>query len=136
MTDKDPMSGSADLPTSDDRKAQPSRRDMLVASGAVAAASVITIRPALAQSTASVLTCEIPIRDTIGPDGKPVRADSPGAAPPRTFGGEDVKRALQSGRTLPGATREQTDSYLKYIRRLQQGNSGFTCFASLQNPRR
>ncbi len=129
MADTSPMNGLPD-------RRSPSRRDLLVASGAVAASSVITIRPALAQTTASVLACEIPVRDSVGPDGKPVRADAPGAAPPRTFRGEDVKRALNDGRTLPGATREQSDAYLNYIRRLQHGNSGFTCFASLQNPRR
>ena len=129
MADTSPMNDT-------EARRTPSRRDLLVASGAVAAASVITIRPALAQTTASVLVCEIPIRDSIGPDGEPVRSDAPGAAPPRTFRGEDVKRALSGGRTLPGATREQSDAYLSYIRRLQHGNSGFTCFASLQYPRR
>lgn len=113
----------------------PSRRDLLMASGAVAAASVITIRPALAQTTGSILTCEIPIRTSVGADGQPVRPDTPGAAPPRVFKGEDVKRAL-SGRTLPGTTRDQSEAYLNHIRRLQHGDGGFTCFASLQNPRR
>lgn len=114
----------------------PSRRDLLLAGGTVAAASVITIRPALAQATGSILTCEIAIREPIGPDGKPAKPGKPGAAPPRTFKGEDVRRSLTGGRTLPGTTSEESDAYINYIRRLQQGNSGFTCFASLQNPRR
>ena len=112
------------------------RRDLMRAAGAVGAASVITIRPALAQATGSILTCEIPVPTAVGPDGAPVRADTPGAAPPRSFRGEDVKKALGGGRALPGATSEQSEGYLNYIRRLQQGQSGFTCFASLQNPRR
>ena len=125
-----------DTPSLPSRPAVPSRRELLMAGGAVAAASVVTIRPALAQTTGSVLTCEIPIRTTVGPDGQPVRADTPGAAPPRTFRGEDVKNALSGGRPLPGTTGQQSDAYLNYIRRLQQGDGGFTCFASLQNPRR
>ena len=112
------------------------RRDLVRAAGAVGVASVITIRPALAQTTGSILTCEIPVPTAVGPDGAPVRADTPGAAPPRSFRGEDVKKALGGGRSLPGATSEQSEAYLNYIRRLQQGQSGFTCFASLQNPRR
>jgi len=113
-----------------------SRRELLRVSGVVAAASVITIRPALARTAASVLTCEIPINSAVDADGRPVRADTPGAAPPRVFRGEDGRKALRGGQSLPGSTRDQSDSYLNYIRRLQQGNSGFTCFASLQNPRR
>ena len=113
----------------------PSRRDLLMAGGAVAAASVITIRPALAQTTGSILTCDIPVRTSVGPDGSPVRPDMPGAAPPRVFRGEDVKTAL-NGRSLPSVTAEQSDAYLNYIRRLQRGDAGFTCFASIQNPRR
>ena len=113
----------------------PDRRAVLMAGGAVAAASVITIRPALAQTTGSVLTCDIPVCMAVGPDGSPVRPDTPGAAPPRVFRGQDVKGAL-AGRSLPGTTAEQSDAYLNYIRRLQRGDAGFTCFASLQNPRR
>lgn len=112
------------------------RRDLVRAAGAVGVASVITIRPALAQTTGSILTCEIAVPTAVGPDGAPVRTDTPGAAPPRTFRGEDVKTALAGGRSLPGASSEQSEAYLNYIRRLQQGQSGFTCFASLQNPRR
>lgn len=133
MTDETPPSDR-----SPDPGRAPSRRDLLLAGGTVAAASVITIRPALAQATGSILTCEIAIREPLGPDGKPAKpgkSDKPGTVPPRTFKGEDVRRALQ-GRVLPGTTSKESDTYMKYIRRLQQGNSGFTCFASLQNPRR
>jgi hypothetical protein len=45
-----------------------------------------------------------------------------------------VKRALRGG-TLPGTSYDQSQAYVKYIRRLQQGQSGFTCYASLQMPR-
>ena len=57
-------------------------------------------------------------------------------APPaaRPFTGEEVRRAL-SGGTLPGTSYEQSSAYMSYIRRLQAGQSGFTCFASIQMPR-
>ncbi|GAA4761461.1 hypothetical protein GCM10023219_01860 [Stakelama sediminis] len=110
--------------------------------GAVGTAAVVSIRPALAQTAASVSTCEIPVPDPgragsyVAPDGSLVPAGTPGAfpPPPMPFKGEDVKRALHGGQ-LPGTTYESNQAYMKYIRRLQSGNSGFTCFASLQMPR-
>lgn len=110
--------------------------------GAVAASAVVSIRPALAQTTGSVLNCEIPVPDAgragqyIAPDGKLVPADTPGAFPPspRPFTGEQVKGAMR-GRSLPGTSPDQSRAYTNYIRRLQHGQSGFTCYASLQNPR-
>jgi hypothetical protein len=119
----------------------PSRRQLLMG-GAIAASAVVSIRPALAQTAASVLNCRIPVPDParsgqhIAPDGKMVPAGTDGAVPGtgRPFTGEEVKQALQ-GRTLPGTTYEQNRAYLNYIRRLQSGTSGFTCYASLQMPR-
>lgn len=121
--------------------AVPSRRQMLMM-GAVATSAIVSIRPALAQTAGSVMNCEIPVPDLgragqyIGADGQLVSPDTPGAFPPagRAFKGEEVKAAIR-GRTLPGTTYEQSKAYMNYIRRLQSGNSGFTCFASLQMPR-
>ena len=110
--------------------------------GAVGASAIISIRPALAQTNASVIHCEIPVPDAgragsyIAADGTVVPAGTPGAFAPASipFKGEDVKNALAGGQ-LPGTTYEQNQAYIKYIRRLQSGTSGFTCFASLQMPR-
>ncbi len=127
-----------------DRRADgphPTRRRALML-GAATASVVISIRPALAQTTASVLTCEIPVPDP-GRAGMYVAADGslvpngtkdafPGA--PTPFKAEDVRTALNGG-TLPGTTYEQSQAYTAYIRRLQHGTAGFTCFASLQMPR-
>jgi len=120
--------------------AVPSRRQMLMM-GAVATSAVVSIRPALAQSAASVMNCEIPVPDMgragqyIAADGRLVPPDTPGAFPAgRVFKGEDVKAAIK-GRSLPGTSYEQSQAYMNYIRRLQAGNSGFTCYASLQMPR-
>jgi len=111
--------------------------------GAAGATAIVSIRPALAQTNASVLACEIPVPDAgragsyIAADGTLVPAGTPGAFAPAgvPFKGEDVKRALANGGTLPGASYEQSRAYTNYIRRLQSGTSGFTCFASLQMPR-
>ncbi|PZU63955.1 MAG: hypothetical protein DI554_09290 [Sphingobium sp.] len=121
--------------------AVPSRRQLLMG-GAVAASAIVSIRPALANTAASVLNCTIPVPDPsrsgnyIAPNGQMVPAGTPGAYPAtgRTYTGEQVKQALR-GRPLPGTSYEQNQAYLNYIRRLQSGQSGFTCFASLQMPR-
>ncbi len=118
----------------------PHRRALVI--GTVAASAVVSIRPALAQTAGSVLNCDIPVPDNtragmfIAPNGKAVAPDTPGAFPPaaRNFTGEDVKKAL-NGRNLPGTSYDQSQAYVNYIRRLQAGQSGFTCYASLQMPR-
>ena len=110
--------------------------------GAVGATAVISIRPALAQTNASVLTCEIPVPDAgragsaIAADGSVVPAGTAGSFPAngKVFKGQDVKVALSGGQ-LPGTDYETNRAYTNYIRKLQSGTSGFTCFASLQMPR-
>ena len=117
-----------------------SRRALML--GAASASAIVSIRPALAQTNASVMNCEIPVPDPgragqyVAPDGKLVPAGTPGAFPAagRPFKAGEVKNALNGG-TLPGTTYEQSRAYTNYIRRLQSGTSGFTCFASLQMPR-
>jgi hypothetical protein len=117
-----------------------SRRALML--GAVGASAIVSIRPALAQTAASVVTCEIPVPDPgragnyIAADGSLVPPGTAGAFAPagKAFKGEDVKVALGGGQ-LPGTSYEQSRAYTNYIRRLQSGTSGFTCFASLQMPR-
>jgi hypothetical protein len=127
--------------SADNAKAVVGRRALML--GAVGASAVLTVRPALAQSAVSVLNCQIPVPDParagqyIAADGTLVPVGTPGAFPAagRPFTGEEVKQALQ-GRTLPGTSYSQNQAYINYIRRLQYGQSGFTCFASLQMPGR
>lgn len=141
----DPVPG-ADTPGPDDAATTdaagvPTRRRLLQL-GAIGAGAVVSIRPALAQTVGSVLNCEIPVPDIsraggyIAFDGSVVPAGTRGAyAPPgRPFKGEEVKRAMQ-GYQLPGTTFQSNYAYMNYIRRLQRGQGGFTCFASLQMPR-
>jgi hypothetical protein len=115
----------------------PTRRRLLQM-GAVGAVAVVTVRPALAQTAASALNCQIPVPhdgNYVAADGSLVAPGTPGSFHGGwTFTGEEVKRGLSSG-TLPGAGAEQSQAYLNYIRKLQAGQSGFTCYASLQMPR-
>lgn len=119
---------------------QMGRRALML--GAVSASAVVSIRPALAQTAASVSTCEIPVPDPgragnyIAADGTLVPPGTAGAVPPagRAFKGEEVRAALNGG-TLPNTDYERSRAYTNYIRRLQSGTSGFTCYASLQMPR-
>jgi hypothetical protein len=111
--------------------------------GAVAASSVVTVRPALASTAASVLNCRIPIPDPghagkyIAQDGSLVAPGTQGAyaPPPRPVTGEEA-RGMMNGQTPPGLNPQARQAYVKYIRNLQHGTSGFTCYASLQMPRR
>ena len=122
--------------------AAPGRRAVL-ALGAAAASTVITIRPALAQTAGSVLNCEIPIPAPqaaglfVAPDGRLVPAQTPGAFPPlaRPMTGEEARQLLIGGMTPAGMDNQAAQAYANYIRRLQAGMSGFTCYASLQMPR-
>lgn len=112
--------------------------------GAAGGVCVLSIRPALAQTAGSVLNCDIPVPDAhgagryIAADGSLVPAGTQGAfAPPgRPLKGEEVKRALAGGGTLSGMPYDRSQAYLKYVQRLQRGQGGFTCFASLQMLRR
>jgi hypothetical protein len=120
---------------------EPSRRTFLYL-GAAAASTVVTIRPALAQTAGSVLNCEIPIPgphaagNYIAQDGTTVAPGTPGAVAPlaRPLRGEEA-RVLLRGSTPPGVSPGSSQAYANYIRRLQSGMSGFTCYASLQMPR-
>jgi hypothetical protein len=121
---------------------QPSRRFVL-GLGAVAASTVVTIRPAMAQTAGSILNCEIPVPapdkagNYIAADGSLVPPGTAGAfAPPaRPLNGEEVKLMLRGGSTPASMDSQSAQAYANYIRRLQAGMSGFTCYASLQMPR-
>lgn len=142
MSDDGQRNPPADEPAWDIPRQGATRRRALML-GAVGASAIVSIRPALAQTTASVMTCEIPVPDPgragsyIAADGSLVPSGTQGAFAPATrpFKGDDVRNALGGGSQLPGTSYEQNRAYTNYIRRLQSGTSGFTCFASLQMPR-
>lgn len=133
MSDNNPDQGA-------EKTASPRRRALIL--GAAGASAIISIRPALAQTATSVLVCEVPVPDPnragmfIATNGDVVPSGTKGAFAGATtpFKAADVRTALNGG-TLPGTTYEQSKAYTAYIRRLQTGTAGFTCFASLQMPR-
>ena len=118
-------------------------RRQLLRLGGLGVAAVVTIRPAIAQAATSVLTCQIPVPDAgragsyIAADGSVVPTGTAGAFPGSAtpLKGEDVKAAL-NGSSFPGTDPSQSQAWTNYIRRLQRGQSGFTCYASLQMPGR
>lgn len=122
---------------------QPSRRRLLMM-GAATASTIVSVKPAMAQAQVSILNCQIPVP---GPhvagryfdtEGNLVTPDTPGAIQPpnRTYTGEQIKNAL-NGSWLDGAQDETSKrAYLKYIDKLQPGQSGFTCYVSIVNGRR
>lgn len=134
------MDDSSNKPESGLNSVATRRRALML--GAVTASAIVSVRPALAQSAASVMNCEIPVPGPHGSGmnidsyGKLVPRDTPGsfAATGQKFTGEQVKSAMR-GSSLPGTTYDQSQAYVNYIRRLQSGQSGFTCYASLQMSR-
>jgi hypothetical protein len=141
MDSDDQPTGVEGPERSEPGEAMASRRRML-ALGAVGVSVALTIRPAFAQTAVSVMNCQIPVPDASGAgkyidsNGKLVAPGTKGAFPgaPRPFTGEEVKRAFD-GQSLPGTSYNQSQAYLRYIRRLRAGQSGFTCYASIQMPR-
>src|SRR6187549_2728218 len=98
---------------------QPNRR-VVLALGAAAASTVITVRPALAQTAGSVLNCEIPVPapeagagNFIAADGSLVPAGTAGAYPPlaRPLKGEEVRAMLNGGRPPAGVDSEAAQAY-------------------------
>jgi hypothetical protein len=132
-------SASEGAPDTPSERASSRRRLML---GAAAASAVVTIRPALAGPMASVAACQVPVPDPklgtnkwIDPQGLVVDAGTPGAfrPPSRPLTGAQIQQALQ-GANFPGADFATSRAYLAYIRKLQSGMSGFTCYQSMQMP--
>lgn len=140
--DNDASDAAADGRDAGSNTGMNARRNLLRL-GALGSVAVVTIRPALAQAATSVITCTVPVPDPgragsyIAPDGSVVPAGTAGAYPgaPAPLRGADVKGALD-GRSFPGTDPSQSQAWTNYIRRLQQGQSGFTCYASLQMPGR
>ncbi len=118
-------------------------RRALLRLGAIGGAAIVTIRPAVAQAATSVAFCQIAVPDPgragnyIAPDGTVVPPGTAGSfAPPGApLKRQDLKAAL-NGRSYPGKDPATSQAYTNYIRRLQRGQSGFTCYASLQMPGR
>lgn len=136
-----PDSGTPPEPAGMDAQAHVASRRQLLRLGAAAGTVVLTVRPGIAQAATSMLNCQIPVPDparadkAIAPDGTLVPKGTAGAFPGgRSFTGEQVRTGLRGG-NLPGSSYQESQAYLNYVRRLQHGRSGFTCYASLMMPR-
>lgn len=111
------------------RPAMPARRALIL--GAAATSAVLSVRPAMAQTATSVLNCQITVPTSqdgvvyVDQYGNIVDEHAPGATvlPPKTFSGQDI---------LEGKDRYGPRAYRDLIHRLQPGQSGFTCYASIQ----
>ena len=129
-----------DIENNGDDSLNPNRRRMLMM-GAVAASSVVTIRPAMAQSAASVTNCTIDIigRHTGGRsilmDGTLVPPGTPGAfpVPNRRYTRDEIFFAIH-GHDLPGSNYGESRAYINYLKSLRSGQPGFSCFASIRAP--
>jgi len=134
------MSDRPDQPEDMTQAGATSRRQLLRL-GAAAGTLVLTVRPGIAQAATSVLNCQIPVPDparagqSVSPDGTMAPKGTPGTFPGgRSFSGEQVRKGMRGG-NLPGTSYEESQAYLNYVRKLQHGRSGFTCYASLMAPR-
>jgi hypothetical protein len=130
---------------------EPTTRRSLLRMSALGAATVMTIRPGIAQgAVSSALTCSIPVplaadvNKWLKPDGTVTTSPPPNnktywkfPASPQSLPGEDVKNAIKYDTNLPGMNADKTDAYKAYINaKITSGKPGFTCYASLQSPNR
>jgi hypothetical protein len=112
-----------------------SRRNMIKL-GAAGAVAVVTIKPAMAQTATSLVNCQIQVPSNgmnVAADGTTVSAGTADSFEPaaRAYTGEEIKAAMHGGE-FPDADYNRSQAYINYIKKLQHGQSGFTCYASLQ----
>lgn len=121
--------------TPDAPRAGGASRRAVLRLGAIAVPAVVTLKPAFAATT-SVMNCEIPIENWVDGYGNIQAAGTPGAyAPPsRPYLGEEVRTmSMPSIQTADGQSLspQAFNAHLEYIKKLQRGAPGFTCFASI-----
>lgn len=103
--------------------------------GAVAVPAVVTLKPAFAAAT-SVMNCQIPVDNWVDAFGNVKAAGSADAFPPpvRPYLGEEIRTlSAPSISTADGQplTQQAFNAHVEYIKKLQRGTPGFTCFASI-----
>lgn len=103
--------------------------------GAVAVPAVVTLKPAFAANT-SIMNCEIPVDKWVDPYGQVQPAASQGAyAPPsRPYLGEEISTMSRPNITTTDGqplSPEAFNAHVEYIKKMQRGTPGFTCFASI-----
>ena len=103
--------------------------------GAIAVPAVVTLKPAFAAST-SVMNCQIPMDKWVDAYGNPTTAGAQNsfAPPARPYLGEEILTNsppsinLADGNPL---TEQAFNAHVEYIKKMQHGSAGFTCFASI-----
>lgn len=107
--------------------------------GAIAVPAVVTLKPAHAAVT-SVMACQIPMTNWVDAQGNIKAANASGAFPPpsRPYKGEEILRLqrpnikMTNNQTL---TQNAFNAHVEYIKKLQRGTNGFTCWASIAGRR-
>jgi len=119
----------------DARQSSGASRRAVLRLGAIAVPAVVTLKPAFAAAT-SVMNCQIPMNDWVDAYGNPTTAGAENAfAPPsRPYLGEEIRTmTVPSMRLADGSpmTEQAFNAHVEYIKKLQGGTAGFTCFASI-----
>ena len=96
--------------------------------GATAVPAVVTLKPAFAANS-SIMNCEIPMDKWVDQFGKVQTANAQGAFPPpsRPYLGEEIRTLSKPS----GVSQDAFNAHVEYIKNLQRGQQGFTCFASI-----
>lgn len=107
--------------------------------GAIAIPAVVTLKPAYAAVT-SVMTCQIPMTNWVDSQGKVKAANTSGAFPPpsRPYTGEEILNLQRPNITMTNnqnLTQQAFNAHVEYIKRMQRGTAGFTCWASIAGRR-
>ncbi len=110
-------------------------RRTLLRLGAIAVPAVVTLKPAFA-ATNSIMNCEIPIDNWVDAYGDVQAPNTQQAyAPPsRPYLGEEIRTMTPPNITLSNGeplSSEAFNAHVEYIKKMQQGTPGFTCFASI-----
>lgn len=103
--------------------------------GAIAIPAVVTLRPAFAATT-SVMNCQIPMDRWVDAFGNVKASGTSGAFPPpaRPYLGEEIRTMskpnikMTNGQSL---SQQAFNAHVEYVKKLQRGTPGFTCFASV-----
>ena len=122
-------------PSTDAPKTDGASRRAVLRLGAVAIPAVVTLKPAFAAAT-SVMNCEIPLDKWVDAYGNVTTAGAPDsfAPPSRPYLGEEIRTmSPPSIGTADGQplTQQAFNAHVEYIKKMQRGTPGFTCFASI-----
>jgi hypothetical protein len=123
----------------DAAKAGVASRRTVLRLGAIAVPAVVTLKPAYAAVT-SVMTCQIPMTNWVDSQGNIKAANANGAFPPpsRAYKGEEILRNQRPNIKMTNnqnLTQQAFNAHVEYIKKMQRGTAGFTCWASIAGRR-